>query len=68
MKAKKNQKTQEHKKIVVPRLVKAAVVAAREAEAAQPPVAEKAARPVIRTPRNAVEARDIFNALFGEAA
>jgi hypothetical protein len=67
MKLKKNPKNEQTKKIEAPRLVKAADVAAREA-AEQVPQVAKVAKPVVRTPRNAMEARDLFNQLFGEAA
>jgi hypothetical protein len=67
MKLKKHPKNEEKKQIEAPRLVKAADVAAREA-AEQIPVVNKPAKPIVRTPRNAMEARDLFNALFGEAA
>ena len=61
---------------VRPRLVKAGEVAAREAamEAERrQEIQARAKEPVVnaalkRTPRNAVEARDMFNALFNEAA
>ena len=68
---KKTQKTEEKKQIVAPRLVKAADVAAREAavvEQQQQAPVQKIVKPVVRTPRSAVEARDMFNALFNEAA
>jgi hypothetical protein len=70
MRSKKTQKNEESKPVLVPRLVKAADVAAREAAAVelQQVAAEKVIKPVVRTPRNAMEARDIFNSLFGEAA
>ena len=68
MRAKKNTTNEVKKQVVIPRLVKAAEVAAREAEAAQPAVVERQVKPIVRTPRNAMEARDIFNSLFGEAA
>jgi hypothetical protein len=61
---------------VRPRLVKAGEVAAREAAVAaeaerraQTAVKEPAINPALkRTPRNAVEARDMFKALFNEEA
>ena len=59
---------------VRPRLVKAGELAAREAAAKVERKPEAQAKaPMInpalkRTPRNAVEARDMFNALFNEAA
>ena len=72
---KSNMKAQEtNKPVVAPRLVKATEFAARveaqtEAERIREQQAkERIARPIIRTPRNAVEARDVFNALFHEAA
>jgi hypothetical protein len=65
-----------NKKKVRPRLVKAGEVAAREAAVAaeaerraQTAVKEPAINPALkRTPRNAVEARDMFKALFNEEA
>jgi hypothetical protein len=57
--------------VVVPRLVKATEVAAREAartEAEQQAREQRVVKPVVRTPRNAMEARDLFNSLFNEAA
>ena len=61
--------------VAVPRLVKAADLAAREAAQAEAEriareqaASERFARPAVRTPRNAIEARDIFNSLFNEAA
>ena len=62
------------KPITTPRLVKAMEFAAREAaqveaeRAREQAKQERTQRPAIRTPRNAVEARDIFNSLFNEAA
>ena len=59
---------------VRPRLVKAGEIAAREAAAKVERTPEAQAKtPTInpalkRKPRNAVEARDMFNALFNEAA
>ena len=61
---------------VRPRLVKAGELAAREAamaaeaeRRAQTAVKEPAINPALkRTPRNAVEARDMFKALFNEEA
>jgi hypothetical protein len=61
--------------VIVPRLVKAAELAKREAAEAEAEraremaaAAERVVKPAIRTPRNAVEARDLFNSLFNEAA
>jgi predicted transcriptional regulator len=61
--------------VVAPRLVKAAELVAREAAQAEAEriareqaANERLIRPVVRTPRNAIEARDIFNSLFNEAA
>jgi hypothetical protein len=60
-----------------PRLIKADAVAAREAEEAARAVhkatirrsKESGPNPALkRTPRNAMEARDMFKALFNEAA
>lgn len=74
MKIKKNAAKQESRPVIVPRLIKAAEVVAREeahAEAERVRIQalkEQAARPVVRAPRNAMEARQIFNSLFGEQA
>jgi hypothetical protein len=71
MKNKKIQMSEEKKPVSVPRLVKAADVAAREAAVVEQQLhapVQKIVKPVLRTPRSAVEARDMFNALFGEAA
>lgn len=64
----------EIKQVIVPKLVKATELAAREAAHAEAErvreqqAKERVVRPVVRTPRNAIEARDIFNSLFNEAA
>jgi hypothetical protein len=69
---KKSKKTQQQTQQipVQPRLVKAGEVAARAVESERKPEV-KAKAPAIdpalmRTPRNAVEARSMFDALFGE--
>ena len=58
----------ENQVVVRPRLVKATELEARaaaEAEAERQREQQKQERPiVVRTPRNAVEARDVFNSLF----
>jgi hypothetical protein len=68
----KNKGTEQAKVAVVrPRLVKANELAAREAaaeaEAERVREMQTKERPVIRTPRNAMEARDVFNSLFNAA-
>jgi hypothetical protein len=74
---KKHTKTQQgiDRTVVAPKLVKATEVAARmaaqtEAERLREEQLrqQRAAKPPVRTPRNAIEARDMFNALFNEAA
>ena len=40
----------------------------RRTDAQVESVLQAVTRPIIRTPRNAVEARDVFKALFNEAA
>ena len=59
--------------VQAPRLIKAEELAAREAALAESRVESQAKEPAInpallRTPRNANEARNMFNALFNEAA
>ena len=75
MNNKKKAAKQEQAQVVVrPRLIKAGELAAREAAVeaerrAQTAVKEPAINPALkRTPRNAVEARDMFKALFNEEA
>jgi hypothetical protein len=74
MKSIKKAQQQGSAPVVRPRLVKAGELAAREAAAKVERKPEAQAKaPTInpalkRTPRNAVEARDMFNALFNEAA
>jgi hypothetical protein len=77
VKTKKNTTTQQgmDRTIVAPKLVKANEVAARiaaqteaERQREQKLREQRAIKPAVRTPRNAIEARDMFNALFNEAA
>lgn len=53
----------------VPRLVKAAEQATRQAAVLAAPAVKREARPVVvRTPRGATEARTIFQSLFRDPA
>lgn len=76
MNIKKHTTTQQGiNKTFAPKLVKATELAARKAaeseaerQREQQLREQRAFKPAVRTPRNALEARDMFNALFNEAA